>query len=78
MATLPRIQVEHLLNTYLSLPDDIRERSPSFHIGLSVVKYYLGEDWLEKHLNPLVAASGFMRLMIEEADKSYIQRELSG
>jgi hypothetical protein len=70
---LPRITIENLLDTYFSFPDDIRKISPSLHIALSVVNYFLGEDWLEKHLNPLVLKSGFLRLRLDPANETYIQ-----
>ena len=74
MVALPRITVEHLLNTYLSFPDDIRNISPTFHIGLAVVKYFLGEDWIERHLNPLTTLEpSFMRLKLGDDAATYIQ-----
>ena len=73
MATYPKITVQHLLDTYLSFPDGIRQDlgASSFTIALSVVKYYLGEDWLETHLSPLVSRPGFMRLQL--ADPAELQ-----
>lgn len=73
MAALPRITVENLLDTYLSFPDDIRARSAPFHIGLAIIKYFLGDDWIERHLNPLKSAEGFMRLRLQESERSFIQ-----
>jgi hypothetical protein len=81
MAVLPRITVEHLLNTYLGFPPSIRQdsSSASFTIALSVIKYYLGEHWLDTHLNPLVSKPGFLRLALgdpaklDEAARIYIQ-----
>ena len=70
---LPRITIENLLDTYFSFPDDIRKISPSLHIALSVVNYFLGEDWLEKNLNPLVLKPGFLRLRLDAANETYIQ-----
>jgi hypothetical protein len=81
MATYPKITVQHLLDTYLSFPDGIRQDlgASSFTITLLVVKYYLGEDWLKTHLRPLVSRPEFTRLQLadpaelQNAKRIYIQ-----
>src|SRR5262249_52943578 len=81
MVTLQKITAEHLLDTYLGFPERIRQDlgASSFTIALSIVKHFLGEDWLETHLNPLLSKPGFLRLRLgdptelENAKRIYIQ-----
>jgi len=76
MADLPRITAAHLLDTYLQFPDSIRRDTgaASFTISLSIINYYLGDNWLQTHLNPLLNKPGFMRLkLIDQAATSFIQ-----
>jgi len=63
MDALPRITVRNLLNTVLRFPLDVRGDpwSRSYHLGLSVVKYFLGEEWINRHLQPMDGAIGFLQ-----------------
>lgn len=71
MDTLPRITIRNLLNTVVSFPEEVRNDpwSRSYNLGLSVVKYFLGEDWLEKHIRPATGAKGFLQVDLAAPEK---------
>jgi hypothetical protein len=63
MGSAPRLTVRNLLNTWRGFPDQIRNDpwARSYTLGLSVVKYFLGEEWIFEHLQPQQSASGFLQ-----------------
>jgi hypothetical protein len=73
MDTLPRITIRNLLNTVVSFPEEVRNDpwSRSCNLDLSVVKYFLGEDWLEKHIRPAPGANGFVQVDLAAATPEY-------
>ena len=74
-AAVARLTIENLLDTYLGFPPSIREDSSSntFTLALGIVKYFLGDGWIDKNLNPLVSRPGFLRLNLGDAADVYIQ-----
>lgn len=75
METINRLTIENLLVTYLQLPQEIRNDAggSSFTIALGIVKYFLGNDWIEKHINPEIPEKGFVRLAKADDPTGYIQ-----
>jgi hypothetical protein len=63
MEALARITIRNLLYTVLSFPLEVRADpwGRSYSLGLSVVKYFLGEEWIEQHLQPMDGATGFLQ-----------------
>jgi hypothetical protein len=63
MDALARITIRNLLYTVLSFPLEVRADPwrRSYSLGLSVVKYFLGEEWIEQHLQPMDGAPGFLQ-----------------
>jgi hypothetical protein len=61
--SLPRLTIRNLLNTVAGFPDEIKNDhwARSYALGLSVVKYFLGQPWIEEHLQPVSGATGFLQ-----------------
>lgn len=75
MASLLRLTVRNLLNTVLSFPPEIRNdpRVRSYTPALGVVNF-LGENWLEEHIQPLSGATGFLQVDLDaETAKREVQ-----
>jgi hypothetical protein len=71
MAPISRITVRNLLNTITGFPPEIT-RDPwgrSYTLGLVVIKHFLGEDWIIKHLEPQSGAKGFMKPDLDVKEK---------
>jgi hypothetical protein len=64
----PRITWQSLLDMAKKYPPEIssRQSAINFTTGVAVVKYYMGEDWLERHLSPFSSKPGYLRLNISE------------
>jgi len=76
MASLLRLTVRNLLNTVLSFPPEIRNdpRVRSYTLALGVVKHFLGENWLEEHIQPLSGATGLLQVDLDaETAKREVQ-----
>src|ERR1700689_1479116 len=63
MDAVTRITVRNLLNSVAALPPEMRsERTVrGYWVALSVAKYFLGADWVEKHLRPEAKPKGFLQ-----------------
>ena len=62
---LSRITDGHLLTTIGNFPAGLREDSSkrSFALAISVVKYFLGMDWLDEHVSWETMTPGFLRVI---------------
>src|SRR5262245_28355877 len=71
MVALPRITVRNLLNTLVSVPPEIANDKwgRSYWLALSVIKYYLGEEWTIRHLEPKSGAKGFLKPNLDVPEK---------
>ena len=75
VAPLARLAIQHLANKIRTFPDEVRTNRAvrAFTLGLGIARYWLGLDWIEKHVNPEDPAPGFIRLELLDTDKSHIQ-----
>jgi hypothetical protein len=57
-----RLTDQHLINTVRNFPADVQNDLSwrTFFLSLAVVKYYFGEEWVERHVMPN-GVSGFLR-----------------
>ena len=64
MASLARLTIVNLLNTYAGLDSAIREdkTNSGFMISSLVIRHFLGIEWIEKNIYPDPKKSGIMRL----------------
>ncbi len=75
MASLTKLTVLNLLNTYTGLSENMKA-SPTdggLMISTLVIKHFLGIEWLEKHIYPHAMRSGFMRLDVNDMERSRLQ-----
>ncbi len=68
IAPMPRIPWEALVKQITELPPEIMSRQPAinFVTALSIVKYYMGEDWVDAHTSPFSNKPGYYRLNVTE------------
>ena len=71
MDSLPRITIRNLLNTVLTFPPEVRNDpwARSYTLGLSVVKHFLGQEWIEEHVQPIHGAGGFLQVDLDSSNK---------
>jgi hypothetical protein len=64
MRRLAPITRQHLLKTVGNFPAELRDDDSkrSFWTSLAVIKYFLGEEWIEEHVGPQSAVGGFLRV----------------
>jgi len=69
--TLPRITIRNLLNTVLNFPPEVRTDpwARSYTLSLSVVKYFLGQEWIDEHLQPIHGRGGFLQVDLDSTDR---------
>jgi hypothetical protein len=62
MAKLTRLEDQHLLKTISNFPAEIQADDSwrTFLLSLAIVKYYFGEEWVEKYVMPS-DEPGFLR-----------------
>ena len=72
MRRLAQITDQHLLKTTGNLPPaELRndDSKRSFLLSVAVIKYFLGEEWIEEYLSPQGAADSLLRVVPgEDAD----------
>jgi hypothetical protein len=66
LAALPNLTVERLVNRARNYPDPFRANiaNRSYLLGLGIVKDFLGQEWLDKHVDPESARGGYVRLTV--------------
>jgi hypothetical protein len=71
MATPARITARNLLNTVVGFSDEIRNDpwGRSYWLAISVIKHFLGEEWIATHLEPKSGASGFLQPDIDAPER---------
>ncbi len=74
MRRLAPITRQHLLKTVGNFPPELQhdDSKRSFWLSVAVIKYFLGEEWIEEHLSPQRAADGFLRVVPGEAADTQI------
>jgi len=65
MGKLVPIADTHLLTTIAKFPAEWRDDDSkrSFYLAISVIKYFLGEEWLYEHVSPERRTPGFLRVV---------------
>lgn len=71
IAPIPRIPWEALVRHLAGFPPEIMSRQPAinFVTALSIVKYYMGEDWVDAHTSPFSNKPGYYRLNVAEGSE---------
>jgi hypothetical protein len=74
-ASLARLNVPMLHDTLASFPPVMKVNgvTASFSLAMAILKYYFGEEWLNKYVTPDTAKPNFLR--IDESDP--IRRDLT-
>ena len=64
--SINRLTVQHLLDFYATFAEDDEARQKpdlaTIVISLQVIKYFLGDPWIKKNINPYIQKPGFMRI----------------
>jgi hypothetical protein len=65
MADRPFLQPGHLLNVLSTFPPEIRkdDTQRAFWLSIAIVKHFLGLDWANKHISPVIRDAGFLRVI---------------
>ncbi len=71
VAPISPIPWEALVNQLTKFPPEIMSRQPAinFVTALSVVKHYMGEEWVEAHTSPFSNKPGYYRLNVAEGSE---------
>ena len=74
MGKFAPITDKHLLEVIASFPAEWREDDSkrSFWLAIAVVKYFLGEVWLDEHVSPERNAPGFLRVIAGQSAETQI------
>jgi hypothetical protein len=77
MSKPPKLTVRHLLDFYETFryDEEVKKKPdlPTIVISLHVIKYFLGDPWIKKHLDPFVTRPGFMRISLDQTSQAEIQ-----
>lgn len=67
----PRITWQQLIDLAATYPPEIfsRQSAVNFVTALSVVKHYMGVEWLERHTSPFVNKPGHFRLNVTDGSE---------
>ncbi len=71
---IPRITWQSLVDSAATYPPEISTRQPAvnFVTAMTVIKHFLGVDWLDRHINPFTKRPGFYRLDIAEGSEELV------
>lgn len=65
------LEVENLIRTWRGFPDGFRNDSL---LAVAVLKYALGEDWLERHISPHAKKEGVLTIRKAESEEAEIAK----
>jgi hypothetical protein len=74
MGRLAPITDKHLLATIANFPTELREGNSkrSFWLAIAVVKYFLGQEWLDEHVSWERNTPGFLRVIAGQSAETQI------